>query len=503
MNTEVTVAEPVVDDGPVSLWRMPRWYAAMFGADLLERFSFYGLQAVLVLYAAAPRAEGGLGLPLTEAAALFGAWIGLTFTLALPGGWLGDRVLGQRPAMLIGCGLSALGLAVLAVPGGVTGAIGLCLLAVGGGLFKPNQQALVNLMFGGNRGRESGISLMFVATQVSALLAPLLIGVLGERVNWSLAFAACALAVLLAGARIAAASKYLGGTGAGAAQRLEPVERARVVRRGTLGVAVLAGALTALGVAGLLGAPLLAAGASLACLVCTIGGYLRLYRNPEHTPADRRRLRAFLAVLIGTTMFWIIVAHAGSLLNLFARDHVDRDVLGFVIPASWLQAVTPLLILLLAPAIAAVLPRIGRRNQVAVKFSLGLALVGAGFLVMALAATLAGGGRLVSPLWLVVVYLTSACGEVIIAAVAIAATADVLPPRFLSRMLGLFWLFAALGGALGSGLVRLADVIAPPAYYLGLGVLALLCGAAFALGRHRLSRALTPDERPAGLAPIG
>jgi len=479
---------------------MPNWYRAMFSADLAERFSFYGLQAVLVLYAAGPRSGGGLGLAATDAAALFGAWMALTYTLALPGGWMGDRVLGQRPAMLVGCVLSALGLALLAVPTPVTAAAGLCALAVGSGLFKPNQQALVNRMFGAALSRESGISLLYVATQLSALAAPVLVGLLGERVNWSLAFLACALAVLLAGGRIAVAARTFGETGARPARPLSLGERRQVVRRATAWVLTPALALIVLVGAGGLPATLLVGLAGALSVVLTAVGYLRLYRNPELSAGDRRRLRAFLAVFLGTTMFWMIAGQAGSLLNLFGRDHVDRAVFGFVVPASWLQALIPLAILLLAPVITVALPRLGRRHNVAVKFGCALVLVGVGFLVMSVAAVLASGGRPVSPWWLVAVYLVVAMGEVIIAAVAIAATADVLPAEFLGRVLGLYWLFAALGGGVGSGLVRVVDVVSPPAYYLGLGALAVLAGVAFGLGRARLTRALSASAGAPGTA---
>src|SRR5690606_9205112 len=142
----------------------------------------------------------------------------------------------------------------------------------------------------------------------------------------------------------------------------------------------------------------------------------------------RRRLRAFLAVFLGSTLFWMIIAHAASLLNLFARDHVDRVVFGMEIPASWLQAATPLFILLLAPLIAVALPALSGRTHVPVKLAVGLVLVGGGFLVMSLTTVLASSGEKVSPLWLVVVYITHACGEVIVAAVVISAAAEVLPP---------------------------------------------------------------------------
>jgi POT family proton-dependent oligopeptide transporter len=152
-----------------------------------------------------------------------------------------------------------------------------------------------------------------------------------------------------------------------------------------------------------------------------------------------------------------------------------------------------LFILVFAPMIASVLPRIGGRRHVPVKFATGLLLVGGGFLVMSVAAGFAAGGTKVSPFWLIVVYLTHACGEVVVAAVSISALADVLPRPFMGRVVGVYWLFAALGGGLGSGVVRLSQVVPETAYYLGLGLVAVLAGLSFLLWRVALSRALATD----------
>jgi POT family proton-dependent oligopeptide transporter len=492
----MSTTRPVVehDDHTVSLRRMPRWYVTLFSSDLLERFGFYAMQAVLVLYAAAPAAAGGLGLATTDAAALFGAWIGVMFVLSLPGGWLGDRVLGHRRAMIIGCVISVLGYLCLAVPEGWAAAVGLSMVAIGGGVFKPNQNALINLMFGGHRGRESGISLMYVGIQVSALLAPLVTGFLGERGNWPAAFTVAAVAMAACGVLLAVTARQFAGVGARPARPLDNGERRRALWRTGVAAVVLAAVLGGFAAAGVLGVTVVLALSGLLGIVAPAVGYVLLYREKALGPGDRRRLRAFLAVFLGATLFWMIIAHSASLLNLFARDHIDREVLGFTIPASWLQAATPVFILLLAPVVATVLPRIGERHNVAVKFSAGLVLVGAGFVVMAVAALIASDGTRLSPLWLVAVYLTHACGEVIIAAVSISATADVLPRQFLGRTLGMLWLFAALGGGVGSGVVRLRDVMPEPVYYLGLGGLALVCGVVFALRRRALTRALTNDE---------
>ncbi|MCW2880325.1 MAG: Dipeptide/tripeptide permease-like protein [Sphaerisporangium sp.] len=490
------IRDPGADDqydGVVSLRAMPPWYVTLFATDTLERFGFYGMQAILVLYAAAPRSQGGLGLSAADAAALFGAWIALMFTLSLAGGWSGDRLLGQRPALLAGCVFSGLGYLLLALPSGAMTAVGLCVLAVGGGLYKPNHQAMINLMFGGSKGRESGISLMYVGIQVSALLAPLVTAFLGERVSWHLGFAVPAVAMLAAGAVFASTSAQFLGVGARPARPLAPRERRVLLSWTSVAGAVVAGLLVAMALAGALNPTTAIALAGVLSVVAAPAGYLMLYRNPELGVSDRRRLRAFIAVLLGSTLFWMIIAHAASLLNLFARDHVDLGVFGFTVPAGWLQAATPLFILVFAPMIASVLPRIGGRRHVPVKFATGLLLVGGGFLVMSVAAGFAAGGTKVSPFWLIVVYLTHACGEVVVAAVSISALADVLPRPFMGRVVGVYWLFAALGGGLGSGVVRLSQVVPETAYYLGLGLVAVLAGLSFLLWRVALSRALATD----------
>jgi POT family proton-dependent oligopeptide transporter len=483
---------------PVSLRRMPPWYQTLFWADALERFGYYGMQAVLLLFAVAPRAEGGLGMTVAAAGPLFGAWISLMFALSLLGGWLGDRVLGHRPALLYGSLTSAVGYACLALPWVWSVAVGLCLTALGGAVFKPNHQALVNTMFVDRGARESGISLMYVGTQLSALLGPLLTGYLGERVSWPLGFAVGAVALAACGGWIAASAGRFGGTGDGPARPLDRAERRTASRWTALGlfavavgvVVALTGRLTLLSAVAFVG---------LTSLLLTVGGYLWLYRHPALGPMDRRRLRAFLVVFLGAALFWMIIAQAGSVLTAFARDRTDRSLGDFVVPASWLQTVTPFCMLFLAPLAAAVLPRYGRRYALAVRFAVGLGLVGGGFLLMSVAALLAAAGTRVSPLWLIVCYLLNAAGEIIVAAVSISACADVLPPAFLGRVMGMYWLFAAVGGGVGNGaLARLSTAVPLNRYFAVLGVVTVLAGAAFALGRRRLTASLAhePAARP-------
>ncbi|MET0423979.1 MAG: oligopeptide:H+ symporter [Actinoplanes sp.] len=486
---------------PVTLRRMPPWYQSLFVADTLERFGYYGMHAVLVLFAAGARADGGLGLSVGDAAALFGMWVSLMFALSLLGGWLGDRVLGRRAALVWGSMLSSAGYVCLALPWRGAALAGLAVVALGGALFKPNHQALVNTLLTDRAARESGISLMYVGTQVSALLAPLVTGFVGERVDWQLGFGIGAVVMAACGAWLRYTAPTFGDAGAVPGRPLDETERRRVWRWTTVAgvvVAVLvagaaAGRITVLGGVALVG---------LASLALTVGGYLWLYRNPSLGPDDRRRLRTFLLVFLGTTLFWMIIAQAGSVLTTFARDEVDRQAGSFLVPASWLQAVTPLGLLFFAPLLASALPRYGRRSALGGRLATGLVLVGGGFLLMAVAAVTAAGPARASAGWLIACYLCNAVGEIVVAAASIAACADVLPVAFLGRVMGMYWLFAAIGGGVGNGaLARLSTTVPLPGYFTVLGSLAVVAGAVFYLGRHRLSAALAPGSAPVAADP--
>ncbi|WP_031027294.1 peptide MFS transporter [Streptomyces albus] len=500
----MTAAPPAPrQDGAASSMRpWPPWFRTLFMSDLWERFGFFGMQAILVLFAVAPRDEGGLGLAKADAAALFGAWIGLAFMLCLPGGWIADRLLGPRRTLLLGAAITTLGHFALATPLLWLTPLALVLLAVGMGLYKPNHQAMLNLMFKESGRREAGISLIYVGIQVSALTSPLIAGFLGERVDWRLGFAVSGTAMLLGTVQVALARPRFQGEGERPGRPLEP---AAARRAKALTGAVGAGLAVLLGGLALVGGLTAGSGIALvgmASVIAPVIAYTVLYRSRELTAGDRRRLRSFLWIFLGSTLFWSLIAQDGSSLTLFAKHSTDREVFGFEVPVSWLQSATPLFILVLAPLFAwFLLQQRGGRAGVPAKFSAGLLLTGVSFLVMALAAALASGDERVSPLWLLVVYLMHACGELIVAAVGIAAVADVLPRRFLAHMLGLLWLFAALGGGAGSGLVRIIDVIPEALYYLLLAVLALTVGGALALRRHTVARGLAPE--PGGPAADG
>ena len=442
-----------------------RGFLTLLGVDLWERFSFFGMAAILVLYLTAAPADGGLGMSQQTATALFATYMSLNFLAGLPGGWLADRVLGARRAVLAGGALIACGHAVLALATAPALYTGLALVVAGTGLVKPSLAAMVSAV-SGTAKREEAFSRFYMCIQVSALLAPLVTGFLAEKVTWHLGFAAAAFGMAAGLAQFRIGLRVLDGTGSAPTRPLTRTQARTAARRTAALLAAGAAAATAVALGAL---PLLALLALLGlATVCLPFVYLRSLGR--RSTVERARLTAFTTVMAASAAFWMIFAQSGSVLSLFAAHHTDRDILGFTIPASWLQSVHPLFILLLAPLAGRL------RTTTTAKFAGALAAAGLSFLVMAAAALLARTGD-VSVAWLIAVYLLYSLGEVVLAPAGLALAAAVAPPGYLNRFLALNGMFAAVGVVLGGQLYRLTAVLPLPAYFLLMGSIALATGA--------------------------
>ncbi|MFG1706557.1 peptide MFS transporter [Nonomuraea sp. M3C6] len=482
-----------------SAFGYPRWFTTIFLTDIWERFSFYGMMAILTLYAASDRSEGGLGLSMSEASALFGAYIGLVFVLSLPGGWLGDRIFGAWRAVLWGGVLIALGHYSMAVPSDVGSYTGLVLIALGTGLLKPNMFALISGFFGvGERSRrEAAFSILYVSIQISALIAPLVVGFLGETLGWHWGFAAAGVGMTFGVAQFAMGARHFGEIGQRAPHPAGAEERTKVFRRAAAAVAVLALLIAVDVVAGTFAPMHLIGVFGLVALTVPFVYFRVLSRNPAMEDGGRQRLRAFFWLLLSFSLFWMLAGQAGSMLNLFAKHSTERELFGFVLPGSWFQSAMPFFILVSAPGFAWLWVRFDAKIGSALKFGAALVLAGGGFVIMSGAAASAEGGNAVSPLWLLSVFFLMACGEVIIGPVGIAAAAEVTSSTFIGRTIGLVWLFSALGAGLSSQIVHLADVVPDQYYYLGVGALAICAGFLVAgLGRRLRFTVVSPAEQP-------
>lgn len=479
----------------------PPWFGTLFWMDMWERFSFYGMTAILYLYVSAPVADGGFGMSPGSAAALFGTYMSLVFIVALPGGWLTDRVLGPRRAVVLGGSFIAAGHYTMSLPVHWSLYLGLLFVIAGTGLLKPAMAGLVSSPHRDDeRRREAALSIFYMSIQLSALVAPVVVGLLAEKVDWHLGFGAAAVGMSFGLLVYALGARRFGTVGLAPPLPLPADRQRRLLRRHVPVLAVLGVAFIGAAVAGLVRIEQVLIVCGLLMIVLPVAYVLALRRNPALGPGDRRRLRAYVVLLVSSSVFWLLYAQGGSVLAMFAQEHTDREVAGWEVPVSWFQSAHPLFILVLAPLFAVLWLRLGRSVDVPVKFAGALVCAGASWLLLAVAARLAVAGDLVSPAWLLGAFLLQVFGELALAPVGLSLAVRVAPAGFTNRYLGLFWLFAAVGAGLGGQLARLSQVLPLPTYFLLFGSLAAAGGVALALTTRWLRRQLH-DDQPA--APTG
>ncbi|WP_269802765.1 peptide MFS transporter [Actinocorallia populi] len=475
----------------------PRALVTLFMTEVWERFSFYGMRAILALFLSAAVVDGGLGLSTGTAAALVGVYNAMVYLAALPGGWLADRVLGPRRAVLVGGLVIMSGHVSLAVPGGAGFVyLGLALIVCGTGLLKPNISSMVGHLYEHSEAsrRDAGFSLFYMGINLGAL-SPFVVGALGQKVSYHLGFAIAAVGMLFGVVQYAAGGRGLRGIGARPARPLTPAERTRAVRTVVLALAALA--LLALA-AGLLGVLTLDAATVFltAVAIAVPAGYFAYILLGDHglTELERARMRVYLWLFLAAAVFWMIFDQAATTLTIFAATSTNLEVAGWSMPSSWTQNINPIFIILLAPLFAALWVRLGGRAGTPLKFALALVLAGLSFVAMALAATAAEGGVRVSILWLVGVYLMQTVGELCLSPVGLSVTTRLAPAAFGSQMMGVWFLAVSVGDSVGGQVARLSDGGSSPGYYLWSGVFAVLVGLVLLLFAPRLRRVMHEES---------
>src|SRR5438477_6277099 len=375
-----------------------------------ERFSYYGMRALLILFMTAPIAAGGLGFETGVAGAVYGLYTSMVYMTSLPGGWIADRLIGQRRAVLYGGIIIACGHFSMAFPSMTTFYIGLTLIVIGTGLLKGNVGVIVGRLYGPNDARrDAGFSIFYMGINLGAFIAPLICGYLGQRVSWHVGFGAAGVGMTLGLVQYVLGARTLGDAGLRPAQPVD--QKTKTI------AAMVAGALLMLGILLFTGivpvtAKQIADTAGAALLGGTIVFFGWLLLSSGWTPPERRRLYAIAILFIAATLFWSQFEQAGSTLNLFGDRATRTEVAGWVFPSSYYQSLQPLFIITFAPIFAWLWITLGSREPSSpTKFSVGLLCVGAGFAVVAVAAVFAASGGKVSPWWLVATYLLPAWGE--------------------------------------------------------------------------------------------
>lgn len=403
--------------------RHPRGLAPLFFTEMWERFSFYGLNAILVLYLVLPLEHGGLGYAIAHAATVYGNYVLSVYLCSILGGWLADRVLGAGGAVLLGGVVIACGHFLLAIDPGALLVPGLACVALGTGLLKPNISALVGRLYAaGDERRDAGFSLFYMGINLGAFAAPLACGFLAQ----SEAFGGW----LLRQAGLDPRLSWHWGFGAAGVGML-------------FGLAVFARYWWWRGGRELLGTPL--PGPAPATATATAQA------PPPGLPPRGEMLQRLAAIgyfCVGAILFSIVLKQSGASLALFADRLTRNEIFGWAFPSSWYQSVGPALVMLLAPCFSWLWLRLGERQPSSpYKVVIGAALGVLAFVVLVFAAQAAVSGR-VSPLWLLGVYFVTTLSELCISPVGLSNVTRLAPQALIGVMMGAWFVAIGLGGKL-------------------------------------------------------
>jgi POT family proton-dependent oligopeptide transporter len=447
----------------------PRGLATLFFTEMWERFSYYGMRALLILFMTAPVTAGGLGFDTAVAGAIYGLYTSSVYMATLPGGWIADRLIGPRRAVLYGGILIASGHFSMAVPSLATFYLGLTLIVIGTGLLKGNVAVIVGHLYSrDDRRRDAAFSIFYMGINLGAFIAPLICGYLGQRVSWHMGFGAAGIGMTLGIVQYVLGGQTLGDAGTRPAQPADTT-----TWRWAAIVAIAAGLFAVGTLAGVV--PLTAKQIADAAGVALLGGaavfFAWLFFASSWTAAERRRLYAIAILFLAGCLFWSQFEQAGSTLNLFGDRATRTEIAGWTFPSSYFQSLQPLFIITFAPVFAWLWLRLDRREPSSpTKFGYGLLCAGAGFGLLAIGASFAAAGIKVSPWWLVATYLLHTFGELSLSPVGMSAMTKLAPIRIGGLIMGVWYLSISIGNFIGGRISSLYGTMPLPILFRSVAI---------------------------------
>ncbi|MFC4333762.1 peptide MFS transporter [Salininema proteolyticum] len=471
-----------------SFFGHPGGLAVLFGTELWERFSFYGLSSILVLFLMADVAHDGLGMSETLSVAIASIYSGLVYLTSLPGGWLADRVLGARRAVFVGGVIIMLGHISMALPlgGAAPVFIGLALIVIGSGFLKPNISTLVGRLYDGQSDarRDAGFSVFYMGINLGSFLGQLVVPYLAGEAGWHWGFGAAAVGMAVGLVMYRMGWKSVGGADEGQdpdkpANPLSPVEARRVLNATLITTAALVLVFTAWGFLLPFKSSYIPFIIAVAEIAIALIYFVKIFRQAGGmTAQESSRMKGFIGLFAASAVFWMLYFQIFSGVLVFIEDSVDRDVLGFLVPSGWVNNISTVFILLFAPLFAALWVKLGEGFSAVKKFTAALFLIGVPFLMLGwLKGSADVTGDKVGLSWMILVFLLIVFGELSISPVGMSVTQQLAPKRIRSEMMGLWFLSLALGSPLG-GLLYTAMVPAfgQVGFFYALGGLALVAG---------------------------
>ncbi|HAS6307314.1 TPA: MFS transporter [Vibrio vulnificus] len=429
----------------------PRGLFLLFGTELWERFSYYAMRAILVLYLTDTTINGGLGWSTKDALDLYGTYTGLVYITPLIGGYLADNYLGQRRSILIGGALMAIGQFTLALPADALGLgslhtfyLGLALLIAGNGLFKPNISTMVGDLYqeGDNR-RDGAFTIFYMGINLGALIAGVVSGSVTTEFGWKAGFVAAGIGMLISLVmQMALAQSWLGDIG-----REPAAKRDLAIKKSA--------------------------------------------QKEALTKEEVDRIKVILVMSLFTIVFWAGFEQAGGLMNIYTQQYTDRMIGSFEIPAAWFQSLNPFFIITLAPVLAVLWVKLGKREPNSpVKFALAMFFLALGFLCMVGAVVEQSGDTSVktSMLWLVGAFFFHTLGELCLSPIGLSLVTKLAPLRLASLMMGAWFGCNAIANYVAGYVGSHVGELGAMAIFSGIAVTATVSGVILLLFSNQLVR---------------
>jgi len=477
MTTKQEIVKSVPQKG---FFGHPKGLLSLFFTEFWERFSYYGMRAILLYYMYYELNQGGLGLDRSTANSIMAVYGSLVYMSGIIGGWIADRLFGTTKTVFYGGVMIMLGHAVLALPGGITTLfVSMAFIIIGTGLLKPNISSIVGDMYAENDvRRDSGFSIFYMGINLGAFIAPFIVGTVGLDYNFHLGFGLAAVGMFFGlVVFMMTKKKFLGLAGSFVPNPLTKDERVKVFSR----IAIAIVAILVIGyfliTNGIMTIDVFTMIVSILGIVIPTIYFIVLYRSAKTNADEKSRVLAYIPLFVAAMMFWAIQEQGAIILAQYADERTNLVLGSFEINPAWFQSLNPLFIIALAPVFAWLWVRLGEKQpSTPKKFALGLFFASMSFLVMIIPAYMNGTETLVSPWWLVLSFFLVVLGELLLSPVGLSATTKLAPAAFAAQTMSLWFLTSASAQAINAQVVKFYNPENEIAYFGVIGAVALIIG---------------------------
>jgi POT family proton-dependent oligopeptide transporter len=456
-----------------TLFGHPIGLVNLFGVELWERFSFYGMLTILGYYLYYSVTEGGLGLPQSTATGIVGAYGGLVYLSTVLGGWVADRLLGMERTVFYGGVVVMLGHVALAIVPGLTGVgVGLGLVALGSGALKANASSLLGTLYEKDDARaDGGFTLFYLGINLGAFVGPLITGLLQTSVGFHWGFGAAAVGMAVGLGQYVLFRRNLGTHGREVPNPLPHGKIVVYVGAVVVVVALVAGAL-AIGVVKLENLSQVTTGVIIAA---SVAYFVVMLRSPKVEPVERTRVRAFIPLFIANAVFWSLFQQIFTVLAVYSDERMNWSIFGWTAPSSWIGSIEPVWIILLSPLFAAMWTKLGNRAPTTPrKFAYGVIGMGVAFLLFL--PTAGTTGKAVPALLVAVILAAFAVSELMLSPIGLSVTTKLAPQAFRAQMMALYFFSVGLGTSMSGVLAGYYDPSCEFAYFGIIGAVAIAVG---------------------------